>query len=46
MRRMYCCAVGVEDKTGHLERLVESTHFRTMNVREARSRSLPYTDYE
>jgi hypothetical protein len=39
MRRMYSCAVEVEveDKTVAL-----SMHFRTMNVREARSRSLPY----
>jgi hypothetical protein len=44
MRRMYSCAVDVEveDKTGRLERLVEnSMHFRTMNVREARSPNLP-----
>jgi hypothetical protein len=43
MRRMYSCAVEVEveDKSGRLERLVEnSMHFRTMTVREARSRSL------
>jgi hypothetical protein len=43
MRRVYPCAVEVEDKTDHLERLVDnnSTHFRTMNVREAGSPSLP-----
>jgi hypothetical protein len=40
---MYSSAVDVEveDKSGDLERLVEnSMHFRTMNVREARSPSL------
>jgi hypothetical protein len=45
MRRMYSCPVvmEVEDKSGYLERLVyNSMHFRTRNVREARSRSLPY----
>jgi hypothetical protein len=33
---MYSCAVDleVEDKTGRRERLVDSTHFRTMNVQE------------
>jgi hypothetical protein len=43
MKRIYSCAmdVEVEDKSGHLDRLVEnSTHFRAMNVREARSPSL------
>jgi hypothetical protein len=43
MRRMYSCAVDVkvEDKSGYLERLVEtSMHFRAMNVREVRSPSL------
>jgi hypothetical protein len=39
MRRMYSCAVDLEvdDKSGHLERLVEhSMHFRTINAREVK----------
>jgi hypothetical protein len=43
MRRTYSGAVDVEveDKSDYLERLVEdSMRFRTMNVREARNRTL------
>jgi hypothetical protein len=45
MRRVYSCArnLEVEDKRGRLDHLVNSTHFRTMNVREARTElSLAY----
>jgi hypothetical protein len=44
MRRMYPCAVDVEVecKSDYSQRLVyDSIHIRTMNVREARSPSLP-----